>query len=114
MALVASVIPPPSVSERRAALAAACRHALSRGVTTLVDMGRYLPGDERGPWLDLQVGTGDCTRKLRCRAKRLGKGNAWGELSGIIPWHELPLPVRVMLGAIYAVSCSGLHATAGR
>ncbi|GIM11474.1 hypothetical protein Vretimale_14968 [Volvox reticuliferus] len=54
MALVEAAIPPPSVAERQAALAAASRHALSRGVTTLVDMGRYLAGDDRGPWLDLE------------------------------------------------------------
>ncbi|GIL61849.1 hypothetical protein Vafri_16260, partial [Volvox africanus] len=54
MSWVEAVIPPPTVAERRAALAAASRHALSRGVTSLTDMGRYLAGDESGPWLDLE------------------------------------------------------------
>ncbi|GLI65679.1 hypothetical protein VaNZ11_009286, partial [Volvox africanus] len=54
MSCVEAVIPTPSVAERRAALAAASSHALSRGVTTLVDMGRYLAGDESGPWVDME------------------------------------------------------------
>ncbi|KAG2447703.1 hypothetical protein HYH02_007163 [Chlamydomonas schloesseri] len=54
MQLVAAVIPEPSVATRRAALAAAAALALSRGVTSVVDMGRYPFSDEGSSWRDLQ------------------------------------------------------------
>ncbi|TKY49710.1 putative amidohydrolase YtcJ [Spatholobus suberectus] len=44
MTLVVSQIPEYSVDERREALLRASTLALTRGVTTVVDMGRYLPG----------------------------------------------------------------------
>ena len=37
-------IPEPSIEERREALLRATNYALSKGVTTVVDMGRYVPG----------------------------------------------------------------------
>lgn len=40
MSLVLGVIPEPSPARLRRALAAAAAHALSRGVTTVGDMGR--------------------------------------------------------------------------
>ncbi|EFJ44615.1 hypothetical protein VOLCADRAFT_94988 [Volvox carteri f. nagariensis] len=54
MALVESLLPAPSPAERRTALAAASRLALSRGVTCVGDMGRYLVGEEGAPWRDLE------------------------------------------------------------
>ncbi|XP_020081247.1 uncharacterized protein LOC109704879 [Ananas comosus] len=54
MKLVRSVIPEVSIHEKRDALIRASRHALMRGVTTVVDMGRYLPGASADPvWHDL-------------------------------------------------------------
>ncbi|XP_011091836.1 uncharacterized protein LOC105172175 [Sesamum indicum] len=44
MKLVMSCIPEVSVEERREALLRAANYALTRGVTTVVDLGRYLPG----------------------------------------------------------------------
>lgn len=44
MKLVVSLIPEISIDERRHALVKASKHALSRGVTTVVDFGRFLPG----------------------------------------------------------------------
>lgn len=44
MKLVLSCIPEVSVDERREALLRASDHALRRGVTTVVDFGRYVPG----------------------------------------------------------------------
>lgn len=44
MVLVASQIPELSVDDRREALRKASNLALKRGVTTVVDMGRYFPG----------------------------------------------------------------------
>ncbi|KAL2461133.1 Amidohydrolase family [Abeliophyllum distichum] len=44
MKLVLSCIPEVSIEERREALLRASNHALTRGVTTVVDFGRYYPG----------------------------------------------------------------------
>lgn len=44
MQLLSPSIPEISVQERRDALARASKFALMQGVTTVVDMGRYLPG----------------------------------------------------------------------
>ncbi|MFS7931655.1 putative acyl-lysine deacylase [Helianthus anomalus] len=44
MKVIVSFIPEVSVEERRQALDRASRYALSRGVTTVVDVGRYFPG----------------------------------------------------------------------
>lgn len=54
MELVFSCIPEVSVEERREALLRASKHALMRGVTTVVDFGRYFPGSTTElPWDDL-------------------------------------------------------------
>jgi len=42
--LITSLIPEYSVDDRREALLRASSLALTRGVTTVVDMGRYYPG----------------------------------------------------------------------
>ncbi|XP_022883530.1 uncharacterized protein LOC111400348 [Olea europaea var. sylvestris] len=44
MKLVLSCIPEVSIKEKREALLRASNHALMRGVTTVVDFGRYFPG----------------------------------------------------------------------
>lgn len=45
MKLILPWIPEVSVDERREALLRASNLALSRGVTTVVDFGRYFPGE---------------------------------------------------------------------
>jgi hypothetical protein len=40
MRLVSSAMPPPSVERRKAAVRAAAAYALSRGITSVVDLGR--------------------------------------------------------------------------
>ena len=44
MKLLLPFIPEDTVNERREALVRATNHALMRGVTTVVDFGRYYPG----------------------------------------------------------------------
>ena len=44
MVLMFDVIEKVSIHERREALLRASRHALMRGVTTVVDVGSYFPG----------------------------------------------------------------------
>lgn len=58
MKLVFSCIPEVLVEERREALSRASDHALSRGVTAVVDMGRYFPGaSPELSWEDLSGST---------------------------------------------------------
>ncbi|KAF7033313.1 hypothetical protein CFC21_044425 [Triticum aestivum] len=53
MKLVFDVVREDSVNERREALLRASRHALMRGVTTVVDVGSYFPGtSEEQTWQD--------------------------------------------------------------
>jgi predicted amidohydrolase YtcJ len=47
-------IPEPSLEELRAALQRAAAYALSRGVTSVVDMGRALFADVEASWRDLE------------------------------------------------------------
>jgi predicted amidohydrolase YtcJ len=53
---VARAAPPPTLAARQAALAAACRYALSKGVTAVGDMGRapFSGGDASASWDDLE------------------------------------------------------------
>lgn len=46
MKLLLPLIPEVSVDDRRDALLRASQYALTRGVTTVVDVGRYFPGAE--------------------------------------------------------------------
>ncbi|KAL9233820.1 hypothetical protein vseg_008767 [Gypsophila vaccaria] len=51
--LMLPVVPQPSIDERREALFRASSHALTKGVTTVVDLGRYFPGTStESSWLD--------------------------------------------------------------
>ncbi|VAH69365.1 unnamed protein product [Triticum turgidum subsp. durum] len=53
MKLVFDVVREDSVNERREALLRASKHALMRGVTTVVDVGSYFPGtSEEQTWQD--------------------------------------------------------------
>lgn len=53
MKLLLPWIPAVSVDERREALVRASNFALKKGVTTVVDMGRYTPGASTElPWED--------------------------------------------------------------
>lgn len=54
MKLILVTIPEVSVNERRDALLRASWYALTRGVTTVVDVGRYFPGaSTEASWEDL-------------------------------------------------------------
>eukprot|EP00249_Psilotum_nudum_P004681 c18189_g1_i3 orf=660-2312(-) len=44
MVLIMRCIPEPSIEDRRIAFARASKHALSKGVTSVVDFGRFFPG----------------------------------------------------------------------
>ncbi|GAX75631.1 hypothetical protein CEUSTIGMA_g3075.t1 [Chlamydomonas eustigma] len=52
--LVLSLVPEPSVEQRQVALKVAAQYALSRGVTTVGDMGRLSFGDTDQAWKDFE------------------------------------------------------------
>jgi predicted amidohydrolase YtcJ len=54
MSLVTCFVPEPSLEERRAALIAASKLASARGLTSVVDFGRFSPGETaQQAWDDL-------------------------------------------------------------
>lgn len=54
MVAMRGIIPSPSLQERKAALAAAARYLLSRGVTAVGDMGWGVFGAAEETWTDLE------------------------------------------------------------
>lgn len=55
MALITRILPQPSLADRRDGLLRACTHALSRGITSVVDFGAYIPGvPAEQSWNDLR------------------------------------------------------------
>ncbi|XAR63532.1 hypothetical protein NMG60_11023496 [Bertholletia excelsa] len=85
--LVFSCIPEVSVDERREALLKANNHALSRGVTTVVDFGRYLPGSSvELPWEDFSevYGWADFSGKLKIRVCLFFPMKTWSRLQDLI------------------------------
>lgn len=66
MKLILPWIPEVSVDERREALFRASKHALMRGVTTVVDVGRYLPeASLQQPWDDFSGSCQNAIYKIR-------------------------------------------------
>lgn len=83
MELVTSFVKEVSVDERREALVRASKYALTRGVTTVVDLGRYYPGttDELS-WNDLQdvYLWADSTKKMMIRTCLFFPITTWSRL----------------------------------
>ncbi|KAL0725567.1 hypothetical protein Bca4012_040166 [Brassica carinata] len=83
MELVTSFVKEISVDERREALLRASKYALTRGVTTVVDLGRYFPGttDELS-WNDFQdvYLWADSTKKMMIRACLFFPITTWSRL----------------------------------
>ncbi|KAL4600641.1 hypothetical protein ACB092_11G213200 [Castanea dentata] len=70
MKLLLPYIPEDTVNERREALVGATNHALMRGVTTVVDFGRYYPGvSAELPWEDFSdvYQWADASKKMMIR-----------------------------------------------
>ncbi|GMN51481.1 hypothetical protein TIFTF001_020637 [Ficus carica] len=89
MNLLVTFIPELSADERREALQRASNYALMRGVTTVVDFGRYLPGSSlEPPWEDFSdvYQWADSSGKLRIRDVVNKMGHAvsqWIYLGGV-------------------------------
>ncbi|EXB80250.1 Putative amidohydrolase ytcJ [Morus notabilis] len=89
MNLLFTSIPEVSVDERREAFQRASKHALMRGVTTVVDLGRYLPGSSvEPPWKDFSdvYQWADSSGKMRIRdvVNKMGRAvSQWIYLGGV-------------------------------
>ncbi|KAJ0046597.1 hypothetical protein Pint_05263 [Pistacia integerrima] len=87
MKLILPWIPEVSVDERREALFRASKHALMRGVTTVVDIGRYLPGASlQQPWDDFSdvYQWAVSSEKMRIRVCLFFPIQTWSRLADLI------------------------------
>lgn len=94
MELVSPWIPEVSVDERREALVRVSKYALARGVTTVIDVGRYSPGttDELS-WEDFSdvYQWADYSKKMMIRVCLYFPIMTWSRLSDLVllKGHEL-------------------------
>ncbi|KAM0071635.1 putative metal-dependent hydrolase, composite domain superfamily, amidohydrolase 3 [Helianthus debilis subsp. tardiflorus] len=87
MKVIVSCIPEVSVEERRQALDHASRYALSRGVTTVVDVGRYFPGASvEHTWEDFSdvYKWADLSGRMMIRVCLFFPMPTWSRLSDIV------------------------------
>jgi len=94
MTLVLGVIPDPSLGHLRRALAAATAHALSRGVTTVGDMGRGGLSGAKGHadvWGDFEASSSTASTThdvLSACFNTLGMQLSLAELHHMPPFHS--------------------------
>ncbi|CAH8337914.1 unnamed protein product [Eruca vesicaria subsp. sativa] len=86
MELVTSFVQEVSVDERREALLRASKYALTRGVTTVVDLGRFYPGNtDELSWNDFQdvYLWADSAKKMMIRTCLFFPITTWSRLSDL-------------------------------
>ncbi|PSS26497.1 Amidohydrolase [Actinidia chinensis var. chinensis] len=111
MMLVLSHIPEVSVDERREALVRASNLALMRGVTTVVDFGRYFPGaSEELPWEDFSevYRWADSSGQMKIRACLFFPMDTWSRLQDLIHEKGRKLSQLLYLGGVKAFSDGSL------
>ncbi|KAL8555259.1 hypothetical protein ACS0TY_003170 [Phlomoides rotata] len=103
MKLVLPCIPEVSVEERREALLRASKHALMRGVTTIVDFGRYFPGaSPELSWEDLSdvYRWADLSEKMKIRVCLYFPMETWTRLHELINRAGRKLSQWIYLGGL--------------
>ncbi|XP_059652003.1 protein LONG AFTER FAR-RED 3 isoform X4 [Cornus florida] len=111
MRLVLACIPEVSVDERREALVRASNFALMRGVTTVVDFGRYFPGaSAEHPWEDFSdvYRWADSTGEMIIRACLFFPMETWSRLLDLIHRTGRELSERIYLGGVKAFADGSL------
>ncbi|CAH9125660.1 unnamed protein product [Cuscuta epithymum] len=111
MKLVLSCIPEPSIDERRKALLSASNLAVMRGVTTVVDFGRYFPGSRAElPWEDLSdvYQWADSSGNMVIRVCLFFPLETWARLEGLVKKVGHSLSQRIHLGGVKAFSDGSL------
>ncbi|KAH6819713.1 Amidohydrolase family [Perilla frutescens var. frutescens] len=111
MKLVFACIPEVSVEERREALSRASDHALRRGVTAIVDMGRYFPGaSPELSWEDLSdvYRWADVSGKMKIRVCLFFPMETWARLHEFINKAGRKLSEWIYLGGVKSFSDGSL------
>ncbi|MED6114660.1 Protein LONG AFTER FAR-RED 3 [Stylosanthes scabra] len=111
MSLVMSQIPEDSVDDRREALLRASNFALSRGVTTVVDMGRYYPGTSANlSWEDFSdvYQWANSMSKMKVRVCLFFPMETWSRLVDVINKMGHALSEWVYIGGVKAFADGSL------
>ncbi|XP_072982677.1 protein LONG AFTER FAR-RED 3 [Typha latifolia] len=111
MKLLLTVIPEVSIHERRDALVRASRHAVMRGVTTVVDFGRYFPGASVDHvWQDLSdvFKWADSAGKMMIRVCLFFPMPTWSQLVDLIQEKGKSLSHWIHLGGVKAFADGSL------
>ncbi|KAJ4847212.1 Protein LONG AFTER FAR-RED 3 [Turnera subulata] len=111
MKLVLTSIPEVSVEERREAMLRASNHALMRGVTTVVDVGRYFPGASvEHSWEDLSdvYQWADSSGKMKIRVCLFFPIETWSRLIDLIRKTGRRLSDYIYLGGVKAFADGSL------
>ncbi|KAJ9565611.1 hypothetical protein OSB04_001577, partial [Centaurea solstitialis] len=111
MKVILSCIPEVSVEERRQALDRASRHALARGVTTVVDFGRYFPGAPlKHSWEDFTdvYKWADLSGRMMIRVCLFFPMPTWSHLLDIVQTTGRKLSQWIFLGGVKAFSDGSL------
>lgn len=111
MKLLLNWIPEESVDERREALLRASKHALARGVTTVVDLGRYFPGvSSELVWQDFSdvYQWADSTGKMLTRVCLFFPMDTWSRLANLVQEKGRTLSQWIYLGGVKAFADGSL------
>ncbi|XP_024023487.1 uncharacterized protein LOC21407815 [Morus notabilis] len=111
MNLLFTSIPEVSVDERREAFQRASKHALMRGVTTVVDLGRYLPGSSvEPPWKDFSdvYQWADSSGKMRIRVCLFFPLETWSRLLDVVNKMGRAVSQWIYLGGVKAFADGSL------
>ncbi|PON98778.1 Phosphonate metabolism PhnM [Trema orientale] len=111
MNLLIPFIPELSVDERREALQRASNLALMRGVTTVVDFGRYLPGSSVNlPWEDFSdvYQWADSSGKMRIRVCLFFPLETWSRLLDVVNKVGHAVSKWIYLGGVKAFADGSL------
>ncbi|CAM8917138.1 unnamed protein product [Rhodiola kirilowii] len=111
MKLLIASIPEVSVDERKEALLRASNLALARGVTTVVDVGRYFPGASvELSWEDLSdvYRWADSAKRMKTRVCLFFPMETWSRLKGLIRVSGRKLSDWIFLGGVKAFSDGSL------
>ncbi|CAL2237567.1 unnamed protein product [Prunus armeniaca] len=111
MKLLLLSIPEVSVEERREALSRASNHALMRGVTTVVDVGRYFPGASvKHSWEDFSdvYKWADSSGKMMIRVCLFFPLETWLQLHNLITKVGRTMSQWIYLGGVKAFADGSL------
>lgn len=111
MKLIDAVIPEDSINERRDAMVRASKHALMRGVTTIIDFGRYYPGTSVDHvWQDLSdvYKWADSSGKMLIRVCLFFPIQTWSQVVNLFQEKGKALSQWLYLGGVKAFADGSL------